>query len=60
MAPADQTRKAQTREAQKPRAMPDDTASRLLAWYDVHHRELPWRVSPRDHASGVRPDPYRI
>jgi len=55
MAPADQTRKAQTRQA-----MPDDTASRLLAWYDVHHRELPWRVSPREHASGVRPDPYRI
>ncbi|TPJ96293.1 A/G-specific adenine glycosylase [Mesorhizobium sp. B2-5-12] len=37
-----------------------DTASRLLAWYDVHHRELPWRVTPRDNARGVRPDPYRI
>ncbi|TPM35031.1 A/G-specific adenine glycosylase [Mesorhizobium sp. B2-3-4] len=50
MAPADQTRKA----------IPDDTASRLLAWYDAHHRELPWRVSPRDHARGAQPDPYRI
>ena len=61
MAPADQTRKAQTRQAQTLEAMPpDDTASRLLAWYDVHHRELPWRVTPREHARGVRPDPYRI
>ena len=60
MAPADQTRKAQTDRAQTDSAMSDDIASRLLAWYDVHHRELPWRVSPRDHARGVRPDPYRI
>ena len=60
MAPADQTRKTQARKAQTRKAMPDDTASRLLAWYDVHHRELPWRVSPREHARGVRPDPYRI
>ncbi|TIS85067.1 MAG: A/G-specific adenine glycosylase, partial [Mesorhizobium sp.] len=55
MAPADQTRKAQTS-----RAKADDTASRLVAWYDAHHRELPWRVTPREHARGVRPDPYRI
>ncbi|MER9327117.1 A/G-specific adenine glycosylase [Mesorhizobium sp. M0488] len=55
MAPADQTRKAQISTA-----MPDDTASRLLAWYDAHHRELPWRVAPSEHARGVRPDPYRI
>jgi A/G-specific adenine glycosylase len=27
----------------------------LLAWYDRHHRELPWRA-----ARGVRPDPYRV
>jgi A/G-specific adenine glycosylase len=27
----------------------------LLAWYDRHHRQLPWR-SP----SGQRPDPYRV
>ncbi|MBZ9754132.1 A/G-specific adenine glycosylase [Mesorhizobium sp. ESP6-5] len=55
MAPADQTRKAQTSKV-----ISDDTASRLLAWYDAHHRELPWRVTPREHARGVRPDPYRI
>lgn len=53
MALHDQTRKAAT---------PDDggIASRLLAWYDLHHRELPWRITPRDHAGGARPDPYRI
>ena len=37
-----------------------DVANRLLGWYDRHHRELPWRVSPSMAAKGVRPDPYRI
>lgn len=32
----------------------------LLAWYDGHARDLPWRVGPRDRASGVRPDPYHV
>ncbi len=32
----------------------------LLAWYDRHHRELPWRVSPKAHAQGKRADPYHI
>lgn len=32
----------------------------LLEWYDRHARDLPWRVSPRDRAAGLRPDPYRI
>jgi A/G-specific adenine glycosylase len=27
----------------------------LLAWYDRHRRQLPWRSPP-----GVRPDPYRV
>jgi A/G-specific adenine glycosylase len=27
----------------------------LLAWYDRHRRDLPWRLPP-----GQRPDPYRI
>jgi A/G-specific adenine glycosylase len=35
-------------------------ASRLLGWYDAHHRELPWRLTPPDLASGGRPDPYRV
>ncbi|WP_274629768.1 A/G-specific adenine glycosylase [Arvimicrobium flavum] len=34
--------------------------SRLLAWYDRHHRYLPWRVPPDRIAAGVRPDPYRV
>ncbi|WP_343314766.1 A/G-specific adenine glycosylase [Brucella sp. BE17] len=33
---------------------------KLLAWYDRHHRVLPWRVTPAQQAQGVRPDPYRI
>jgi A/G-specific adenine glycosylase len=32
---------------------PDPAA--LLAWYDRHRRDLPWRAGP-----GVRPDPYRV
>lgn len=32
----------------------------LLAWYDRHHRIMPWRVAPADRAAGVQPDPYRI
>lgn len=43
-------------ETKQPRSIARD----LLAWYDVHARELPWRVSPRDHARGVAPDPYRV
>ncbi len=30
-------------------------AQRLLAWYDVHRRELPWRAKPGEAA-----DPYRV
>ncbi len=30
-------------------------AKRLLAWYDRHARDLPWRAKP-----GQRPDPYRV
>ncbi len=32
----------------------------LLAWYDASARDLPWRVGPRDHAAGVRQDPYKV
>jgi A/G-specific adenine glycosylase len=32
---------------------PDPAA--LLAWYDRHRRDLPWRAPP-----GRRPDPYRV
>ncbi|MFY0693272.1 MAG: A/G-specific adenine glycosylase [Paracoccaceae bacterium] len=32
----------------------------LLAWYDRHARQMPWRVAPADRAAGVQPDPYRV
>ncbi|WP_294619763.1 A/G-specific adenine glycosylase [uncultured Roseovarius sp.] len=35
-------------------------AADLLAWYDTHARDLPWRVAPGDRAAGVVPDPYRV
>lgn len=35
-------------------------AAKLLSWYDAHHRDLPWRVSPANFANGVVPDPYRV
>ena len=35
-------------------AKPDIAAS-LLAWYDVHRRELPWRAR-----AGEAADPYRV
>ncbi|MDF1601237.1 A/G-specific adenine glycosylase [Mesorhizobium sp. YIM 152430] len=35
-------------------------AAALLAWYDKHHRDLPWRIPPRDLAAGSRTDPYRV
>jgi A/G-specific adenine glycosylase len=38
----------------------DSVAARLLAWYDRHHRDLPWRVSPKALRNGARPDPYRV
>ncbi|MEZ5782178.1 MAG: A/G-specific adenine glycosylase [Rhizobiaceae bacterium] len=44
-------------------AVSDPLASvpaKLLAWYDRHHRDLPWRVSPQAIAAGTRPDPYRV
>ncbi|HWA42639.1 MAG TPA: A/G-specific adenine glycosylase [Hypericibacter adhaerens] len=31
------------------------TAPALLAWYDRHRRDLPWRARP-----GERPDPYHV
>jgi A/G-specific adenine glycosylase len=42
--------------------MPDaeSLSQQLLAWYDRHARVMPWRVSPRDRAAGIRPDAYRV
>jgi A/G-specific adenine glycosylase len=33
---------------------------KLLAWYDRHARDLPWRVGPKARAEGARADPYRV
>lgn len=35
-------------------------ATLLLSWYDRHHRDLPWRISPGMAAQGIRPDPYHV
>jgi A/G-specific adenine glycosylase len=35
-------------------------ASSLLAWYDRHHRRLPWRIGPGEARAGARADPYRV
>lgn len=32
----------------------------LLHWYDIHAREMPWRVPPHLSKAGKRPDPYHI
>ncbi len=37
-----------------------DLAQELLDWYDVHAREMPWRVAPSDRKAGVLPDPYSV
>ncbi len=37
-----------------------DLSNALLAWYDRHARDMPWRVGPADRAAGVLPDPYRV
>ncbi len=38
-----------------PPSAPPPPAAPLLAWYDRHRRDLPWRARP-----GEAPDPYRI
>ena len=37
-----------------------DISDILLVWYDVHAREMPWRVMPSDRKAGVLPDPYAV
>ena len=41
-------------------ATPPLDAAAVLAWYDRHARDLPWRTAPADRARGIRPDPYRV
>lgn len=40
--------------------MSQNPALPLLAWYDLNHRTLPWRVSPSDKAQGLLADPYLV
>ncbi|WP_127596458.1 A/G-specific adenine glycosylase [Nitratireductor alexandrii] len=44
----------------KPEPNRTDFAARLMAWYDRHHRRLPWRVAPGERANGLRATPYRV
>ena len=46
---------ASTRIAAAPTVELCELPERLLAWYDRHRRDLPWRARP-----GERPDPYRV
>jgi A/G-specific adenine glycosylase len=45
-----------------PDPMPAQTrlSDSLLDWYDRHHRELPWRVTPREREAGRRAEPYHV
>jgi A/G-specific adenine glycosylase len=35
-------------------------SNELLAWYDRHHRDLPWRISPPMRQTGIVADPYHV
>ncbi len=35
-------------------------SDRMLEWYDIHARELPWRVAPELTKLGKRSDPYSV
>ncbi len=37
-----------------------DITNALLDWYDIHAREMPWRVMPAARKAGKRPDPYAV
>jgi A/G-specific adenine glycosylase len=39
----------------RPKGRKASVAELLLAWYDIHRRDLPWRAKP-----GERADPYRV
>ena len=37
-----------------------DITETLLDWYDIHAREMPWRVMPAMRKAGHLPDPYAV
>ena len=42
--------------AKRPSDIAANLPKNLLAWYDMHARDLPWRAAP----GGTLPDPYRV
>ncbi|WOR15567.1 A/G-specific adenine glycosylase [Hyphomonas sp. FCG-A18] len=38
----------------------EDLPERLLDWYALSARDLPWRIGPAERAQGVKADPYRV
>ncbi len=42
------------------KAKKPNLSERLLAWYDVHRRVLPWRAPLSKGNKGKRADPYRV
>lgn len=42
------------------KADPVAIGAELLTWYDMHARDLPWRVGPAARRAGLVPDPYRV
>lgn len=37
-----------------------EIGEKLLAWYDIHARQLPWRVGPDALRAGFQPDAYEV
>lgn len=51
---------AQAASARNPARVTSGVAARLLDWYDAHHRDLPWRITPAQQRVGVAADPYKV
>lgn len=49
-----------TGPAKKKSPISRSVSGALLAWYDRHARELPWRVGPKARKAGELPDPYAV
>jgi len=40
--------------------MANSLSQKLLAWYEKHHRHLPWRLTPQMRGKGLEPVPYHV
>ena len=49
------TEAGMSRSTMAKQGLQEDLVGRLLAWYGIHARELPWRAKP-----GRRADPYHV